>query len=325
VGRAPDRRHGFGRGDLLILAATLLWSISIVVVKLALANSGPLTFSTLRFLLGGMCLWWLAVRVEGPIRWPTRSEWWLISAAAATGVAVSQGAFAGALALTNADFVAMFLGATPLLVTAWIAWRGSQNFASRVWVGLAVGLVGVALVVLTAGSGHLSWLGVLLAVGGPVISAIFILLLPRLLGSYQPLSLAAIVTLVGAVMLIPFGLVEGIVDHPNVTWAWLGLLGFSVVAAVVAVNWLYLTAVRTLGAARAASYTYLEPFLAVAAAAVLISERVLPLQILGGLVILSGLAIGTPGPLGIAGPESAGGAVPEIAAYAGDAVRSSEG
>ena len=121
-------------------------------------------------------------------------------------------------------------------------------------------------------------------------------------------------------MLIPFGLVEGIVDHPNVTWAWLGLLGFSVVAAVVAVNWLYLTAVRTLGAARAASYTYLEPFLAVAAAAVLISERVLPLQILGGLVILSGLAIGTPGPLGIAGPESAGGAVPEIAAYAGDAV-----
>ncbi|MFZ0168797.1 MAG: DMT family transporter [Candidatus Dormiibacterota bacterium] len=323
MARAADRRHGFGRGDVLVLAATILWSISFVVVKVALANSGPLTLSTLRFLLGGGCLWWLAVRVEGPIRWPIRSEWWLIAAAAATGVAIGQGAFAGALALTNADFVAMFLGATPLLVTAWIAGRGSQNFGARVWAGLVVGLVGVALVVLTAGSGHLSWLGVLLAVGGPVISAIFLLLLPRLLGSYQPLSLAAIVTLVGAVMLIPFGLAEGIVHHPNVTWAWLGLLAFSVLAAVVAVNWLYLTAVRTLGPARAASYTYLEPFLAVAAAAVLINERVLPLQIVGGIVILSGLAIGAPGPLGIAGPETAGGPVAEVAVYGGGAVRPS--
>ena len=319
MAQAANRRHGFGRGDPLVLAATLLWSVSLVCVKVALANSGPLTLSTLRFLLGGVCLWWLAVRVEGPIRWPTRSEWWLIAAAAATGVALGQGAFTGALALTNADFVAMFLGATPLLVTAWIAWRGSQNFGARVWAGLLVGLVGVALVVFTAGSGHLSWLGVLLAVGGPVVSAIFLLLLPRLLGSYQPLSLAAIITVVGAVMLIPFGLAEGIAHHPTVTWAWLGLLAFSVLAAVVAVNWLYLTAVRTLGAARAASYTYLEPFLAVAAAAVLINERVLPLQMVGGIVILSGLAIGAPGPLGIAGPETAGGPAPEVAAYGGEA------
>jgi drug/metabolite transporter (DMT)-like permease len=183
-----------------------------------------------------------------------------------------------------------------------------------VWAGLAVGLVGVALVVLTAGVGHLSWLGVLLAVGGPVISAIYLLLLPGLLGSYRPLSLAAIITLGGTVMLAPFGLAEGINHHPHVTWAWLGLLGFSVIAAVVAVNWLYLAAMRTLGPARTASYTYLEPFITVAAAGLLISERVLPLQILGGVVILIGLAIGTPGPLGIAGPESGGGAVPEVAA-----------
>ncbi|HVB14520.1 MAG TPA: EamA family transporter [Candidatus Dormibacteraeota bacterium] len=82
--RTTERRGGFGRGDALILAATILWSVNIVVVKVALANSRPLTYSTLRFLLGGVCLWWLADRVEGPIRWPSRSEWWLISAAAAT-------------------------------------------------------------------------------------------------------------------------------------------------------------------------------------------------------------------------------------------------
>lgn len=311
------RRGGFGRGDALILAATILWSVNIVVVKVALANSGPLTYSTLRFLVGGAFLWWFAVRVEGPIRWPNPREWWLILWAAATGIAISQAAFTGALALTNADFVAMFLGTTPLLVTAWLAWHGSQRVAARVWFGLALGLVGVALVVLTGGIGHLSWLGVLLAVGGPIVSAVYLLLLPDLLGSYQPISLAALITLAGAVMIAPFGLVEGVTHHPQVTWAWLGLLGFSAIPAVLVVNWLYLAAMRTLGPARTASYTYLEPFVTVAAAGLLIGERVLPLQILGGAVILIGLAVGTPGPLGIAGPESAGGAVPEVATSSG--------
>lgn len=315
--RIAARRRGFARGDALILAATIIWSVNIVVVKVALANSGPLTYSTLRFLLGGLCLWWLAHRVEGPIRWPSHSEWWLIAAAAATGIAVSQAAFTGALSLTNADFVAMFLGATPLLVTAWVAWRASERFGAKVWCGLAVGLVGVALVVLTAGGGRSSWLGVLLAIGSPVTSAIYLLLLPRLLRSYLPISLAAIITLAGAAMLAPFGLAEGIAHHPHVTWAWLGLLGFSVVGAVVAVNWLYLVAIRSLGPARTASYTYLEPFLTVAAAGLLISEPVLLLQILGGVVILIGLAIGTPGPLGVAGPESGGGVVPQVTAPSG--------
>ena len=315
--RASRWGRSFGRGDALILAATILWSANIVVLKVALANSGPLTYSTLRFLLGGLCLCWLAVRVDGPIRWPSRREWWLIAAAAGTGIAVSQAAFTGAIALTSPDFVAMFLGATPLLVTAWVAWHASDHFAAKVWAGLAVGLVGVALVVLTAGGGSLSWLGVLLAVGSPVASAIYLLLLPSLLHSYRPLSLAALITLVGAAMLAPFGLVEGIVHHPHVTWTWLGLLGFSVIAAVVATNWLYLVAIRRLGPARTASYTYLEPFLTVAAAGLLISERVLPLQLLGGVVILIGLGIGTPGPIGIAGPESGGGAVPEVAASSG--------
>lgn len=316
---ARDSRwgRGFGRGDALILAATLLWSVNIVVLKVALNNSGPLTYSTLRFLLGGLCLWWLAVRVEGPIRWPNRREWWLVTAAAGTGIAVSQAAFTGAIDLTSADFVAMFLGATPLLVTVWVAWHASERFAAKVWAGLAVGLIGVALVVLTAGGGRSSGLGVLLALGSPVISAVYVLLLPRLLATYRPLSLATIITLVGAAMLAPFGLAEGIVHHPDVTWAWLGLLGFSVLAAVVAVNWLYLAAIRALGPARTASYTYLEPFLTVAAAGLLISERVLPLQLLGGVVILVGLGIGTPGPLGIAGPESGGGVVPDVSASPG--------
>jgi drug/metabolite transporter (DMT)-like permease len=293
----------------------VLWSVNIVVVRVALHSSGPLTYSTLRFMLGGLGLWWLAHRIEGPIRWPSRREWLLIFAAAGTGVALTQAAFTAALALTSPDFVAMFLAGTPLLVTAWVAWHASAHFTVKVWVGLGVGLLGVALVVFTAGRAHVSWFGVTFALASPVSGAIYVLLLPPLLRRYRPLSLAAIICLVGGLMLAPFGLAEGIAHPPRVSGEWLGLLGFSVVAVVVAANWLYFIAVRVLGPARTATYTYLEPLLTVAAASVLIGERVMPLQLVGGVVILIGLGIGTPGPLGISGPTSGGGDVPEAGSY----------
>jgi len=54
--------------------------------------------------------------------------------------------------------------------------------------------------------------------------------------------------------------------------------------------------VRRLGPARTAVYVYLQPFLAVIAAGILIGERILPLQLLGGVIMLIGVAWGRPRP-----------------------------
>ena len=71
----------------------------------------------------------------------------LIAAAAATGVLVNQASFAGPLALTNADNIAMISGTTPLLVVGWLVLRNREHFAARVWGGLGLGLAGLVLVV----------------------------------------------------------------------------------------------------------------------------------------------------------------------------------
>ncbi|MGH7691130.1 MAG: DMT family transporter [Candidatus Dormibacteria bacterium] len=307
--------RGFGAGDGLVAIATLLWSVNIVVVKVGLANAGPLTYASLRFLVGGLVLSLLARRLEGPSRAPVTSATkrpWLLAAAAASGVAVSQAAFTGALALTNVDFVAMVFGATPLLVSGWLAWHGKVHFGVRVWAGLLMGFIGVAIVVATPGGGHTSWLGIAAALGSTVSSAIYVLLLPRLLGRYRPLTLAARISLLGGCMLVPFGAIEAIAHHPHITWAWVGLLAFSALGAVAVTNWLYLASVRRLGPARAASYSYLEPFLGVLAASLLIREPVIPLQLLGGIIIVFSIAFGWPRAVSVAGPVGVGGAVAEV-------------
>jgi drug/metabolite transporter (DMT)-like permease len=157
-------------------------------------------------------------------------------------------------------------------------------------------VVGLVLVVGAGAATWSSWLVVLVALGNPLGWAVYLLLLPRLLGRYRPLTLAALVTMVAAVMLVPVGAVEALNRHPDVTGPWLGLLAYSALAAVALTTWLYLPGVRRLGAARTAVYSYLQPFLTVVAAGLLIGEPVLPLQLLGGVIMLVGVAMGRPRP-----------------------------
>jgi len=111
---------------------------------------------------------------------PRGTDAWLIAAAAAAGVLVNQASFAGALALTTADNIAMISGTTPLLVVGWLVWRNREHFEAKVWGGL--GLVGLVLVVGAAGSTWSSWLVGPVALANPLGWAVYLLLLPRLLG-----------------------------------------------------------------------------------------------------------------------------------------------
>jgi len=139
VARAQRLRRGFGWGDVFVVAAIIIWGVNVVVVKLALTDSGPFTYSAIRYVLGGLALCGLARWLEGPLVRPRGTDAWLIAAAAAAGVLVNQASFAGALALTNADNIAMISGTSPLMVVGWLVWRNREHFEAKVWGGLGLG------------------------------------------------------------------------------------------------------------------------------------------------------------------------------------------
>jgi drug/metabolite transporter (DMT)-like permease len=67
-------------------------------------------------------------------------------------------------------------------------------------------------------------------------------------------------------------------------------------------NILYFTAIHRVGASRAALYTYLEPFLGVLFAVVLLGDRVTFPQLAGGAIIVGAVALGRPRRLAVAEP-----------------------
>ena len=89
--------------------------------------------------------------------------------------------------------------------------------------------------------------------------------------------------LIGTAILVPFA-VPGLLaqDYARVTLAGWGSLGYAVVFAGIITNLLYFMAIGRVGPSRAAVYQYLQSFLAVLFAVILLGEQITLVQVLGG-------------------------------------------
>ena len=113
-----------------------------------------------------------------------------------------------------------------------------------------------------------------------------------LLRRHSPLKTTSWAIVGGLCVMAPFGLIPLIgFDFASVPpGAWLLLLFSSIVSVAVA-NVVTLHGVRLLGPTRVTSYQFLTPFITLVLAALLLSEPILPGQVVGGLVIGLGILI----------------------------------
>ena len=98
---------------------------------------------------------------------------------------------------------------------------------------------------------------------------------------------------IGGVMLFPFGLPQMVSqDWGALRPLHVAAFGYSAIFPLVVTNVLYFRSLRRIGASRATLYMYLQPFLGVMFAAILIGEQVTAVQVLGGVVIVTGVSLG---------------------------------
>ena len=125
-----------------------IWSTGFVVARLGMPHAPPLSFLAWRYALSvaAFAVWVLASRAA----WPRgRAQWaWL----ALTGVLMHAGYLGGVWSAVKlglgAGTAALVVGLQPVLTALWVAWAGSERrMAPRQWLGLALGLGGLVLVV----------------------------------------------------------------------------------------------------------------------------------------------------------------------------------
>ena len=147
---------GGGRQGALLRAMpivfVLIWSTGFIVARFGMPHSPPLTFLSMRYAFSLLCFAaWIAL---AGVAWPRERAQWVHLAV--VGALIHAGYLGGVWAAVKAGIgagtVALLVGLQPVLTALWMSWQSRSGDASarvlpQQWLGLALGLGGLTLVV----------------------------------------------------------------------------------------------------------------------------------------------------------------------------------
>lgn len=291
------RRPAVGRrisaDDLGMLLVCLIWGFNFSITKSAFDQIPPLAFTAVRFAISSLLLWVVLRVAEGPAKLPPGALRRLVLLGV-VGNTFYQLAFMLGLARTTASNSALILSTVPTVVAVFAGVLGLERITVRMRWGIALGTLGVVLVIATQGIGfdRGTFTGDLLTVLAVLCWAGYTVGLRRVPQSVSPLRVTTITTIAGAPGLMLVGLPSALrLDWGSVSVeAWLAVAYASILSLVVAYL-LWNRSVKAIGGTRTAIYMCLTPLVAVLGAWLLLGERPHPLQGIGALFIITGVLL----------------------------------
>jgi len=284
------------RARLAVLMAIVFWGISFVATKAVLREVGPVTLITVRFALGVAFLnIVLAVREKTII--PPRSYLPGLTVMGLIGVLIHQMLQAWGLTMTSAVNTGWLIGLIPIWTALLATLFRKERFGPARILGLLLGLAGTILVItrgdLSAAAFSLpSAKGDFLVLVSTVNWAIYTVVGHGTIRALGPLRATTWSMTIGWLMLVPFFFHgRGWRQIPSLTSTGWGALIFLGVACSGIGYLFWYGALTRLDAGSVASFLYLEPLVTLSAAAALLGEKVRVVTVVGGILLISGVAL----------------------------------
>ena len=277
------------RAVLMGLAFAVMWSSAFTSARIIVADAPPLTTLAVRFAISGSIAVGLA--------WAMGQTWRLAPgqrrAVIVFGIcqnALYLGLNFVAMQTVEAGLAAIIASSLPL----WVALAGWLVLGERVRAlgvaGLAAGLAGVLMVMGTRISAGMDPAGVALCVAGVLALTVATLTVKGATSGGNVLMIVGLQMWVGAVVLEVAGLAtEDLVVTPSLRL--LAAFTYTVLVPGLAATWVWFLLVNRVGTVRASAFHFLNPFLGVAIAALLLGETLGPLDIIGVATITAGIAL----------------------------------
>lgn len=281
----------------MLLATVFLWALNLSVTRYILTHGlAPLSYATVRYGLAGLVFVGIALATERTVRVERRHL--PVLALAALTLCLNQLCFVFALDVTTASTIGLLLGAIPIFAGLFGLVLGTERATGRFWGAAGISFVGVALVAIGShGEISSNARGIVLGLATAASWAAYSVVVSPLMRTYSPSRMSAVVIPVTWVGLALVGLGQTTSQDWHVDWTIWPLLVLATLGPLVLTTVLWFRAIHRIGANRATLATNLEPFVAAVLAVVLLSERITPLQILGGVLIGLGiLSVRRPAP-----------------------------
>ncbi len=276
-------------GVLCCIMAATAYSVTAIFTKLAYAAGvNVMTLLTVRYLIAATLFWLLIPRFGGSM--PPRAK---ITRGLLLGAVFQAGQtwlFGTALTRIDAALGILLLYAYPAMVTVGATLIGRERLSAQRVFALIIATAGVVLVVSGPHHGTHDLVGILLALGAAFVYTCTLLTGHAILRTVQPLTLAGLVATGAAITFTTTGLASGGLRFGFPLWGWLPIIGLAVCASVLATVANY-AGITRVGPTVASILGTLEIPLGVALATIILGERLGPVQIAGGLLVLSAIVL----------------------------------
>ena len=276
---------------LMGAAFALMWSSAFTSARMIVADAPPVTALALRFLISGTIGVALAVLIGQSARL-TRPQWRATILFGLCQNALYLGLYFVAMQRIEAGLASIIASTMPLIVAV-AGWAVMGTRLRPLGVaGLIAGFAGVVVIMSHRLGGAVDIPGLILCLAGVTALAIATLALRgAAAGGGNLLMVVGLQMLVGCAALTVAAAVTEWPGGITVNWTPRLFAAFAYTTLVpgLLATWVWFRLVGRIGAVRAATFHFLNPFFGVAIAALLLGERLTGWDVLGVAIIAAGI------------------------------------
>ncbi len=269
------------------LAFAFMWSSAFTSARMIVADAPPLWALGARFLISGLVAIGIALAAGQSMRL-SRAQWRATVLFGICQNALYLGLNFVAMQRIEASLASIIASSMPLVVAVagWLVFR--DKLRSLGIAGLFAGFGGVALIMGGRLSGGLDLQGVAFCVIGVAALASATLAVRGASSGGNLMMVVGLQMLVGCAILTPLAALTEPFRVTVTLRLGLAFLYTTLVPGVLA-TWIWFRLVDRIGAVRAATFHFLNPFFGIATAAVLLGERMGTEDVLGVIIIAAGI------------------------------------
>ena len=275
------------RAILAGLAFALIWSSAFTSARIIVADAPPILSLSLRFLISGLIGIALA-RFLGQTWRLTPGQWRATIVFGLCQNALYLGLNFVAMQTVEASLASIIASTMPLAVgfAGWVIFR--ERLSALGVLGLCAGAGGVALITGARMQAGADFYGIALCFIAVASLTVATLMVRGASSGGNLLMIVGLQMLVGSAFLVIPGL---ILDQPVVNWSMKLVLAFSytVLMPGLVATFIWFWLVQRIGAVKAATFHFLNPFFGVMIAAVLLGETLRIWDIVGVVIIMFGI------------------------------------
>ncbi|MFZ6690999.1 DMT family transporter [Undibacterium sp. SXout20W] len=266
-----------------------IWASGYVVAKYGLPYAEPLTFLTMRYVGVVALMLTLALVMRAP--WPARKDWLPIAIAGVLMQAVYLGGIWCAVKLGMPAGVAALIANTQPILTAIMGPLIGERIRGKQWMGLALGIAGVGLVVANKISVvHLSLTSVSLATMALLGMTTGTIYQKKTCPSFDVRTGQVIQFGASLLVTMPFALM---LETQTILWTphfFIAMAWSIFILSGVGISVLYML-IRHGEATKVTSYMYLVPAVTAVMAWTMFGEQLTSMTVVGMAIALAGVAL----------------------------------